>query len=67
MSASRPEISKCDRPGSVWENEDCGQRVLRGGSWDVKPRYLRSAFRFRFGTGARLDSIGFRVARTLAP
>ena len=53
--------------GSVWENEDCGQRVLRGGSWDGRPGYLRSANRYRDYIGDRQYATGFRVARTLAP
>ena len=48
-----------------WEEGDCRGRVLRGGSWDGYPRYLRSAFRVRYPTGNRSDDIGFRVARTL--
>ena len=51
--------------GSVWEAGDCSKSVLRGGSWDGRPRYLRSALRNWFTTGGRGDSAGFRVARTL--
>ena len=53
--------------GSAWESGNCGRRVLRGGSRLDRPRYLRSAYRFGFGTGHRLYYIGFRVARTLTP
>ena len=42
-------------------------RVLRGGSWYNKPRYLRSAYRGRGSTDVRSLYIGFRVARTLTP
>jgi formylglycine-generating enzyme required for sulfatase activity len=38
-------------------------RLFRGGSWDDIARVLRSAFRGRYTTGARLNVIGFRVAR----
>ena len=44
---------------------DCSERVLRGGSWDFRPRRLRSAGRGGITTGDRYNDIGFRVARTL--
>ena len=39
-------------------------RVLRGGSWINKPRFLRSAFRDRNTADAANDNVGFRLART---
>ncbi|MCP4695400.1 MAG: formylglycine-generating enzyme family protein [Gammaproteobacteria bacterium] len=39
-------------------------RVIRGGSWDGSPRYVRSANRSGFGPGNRDDHLGFRLART---
>ena len=53
--------------GSTWMQGDCSMRVLRGGSWFVKPSLLRSASRAWSTTGFRFDVNGFRVARTLAP
>ena len=53
--------------GVAWVSGDCAQRVLRGGSWDYDPRYLRAAYRNRDSTGDRFDVSGFRVARTLTP
>ena len=53
--------------GSAWESGDCGRRVLRGGSWLIDPRNLRSAYRGRSTTGNRSLILGFRVARTLTP
>ena len=53
--------------GSPRESGECGRRILRGGSWGGKPRNLRSAVRFGVETGGRSSSVGFRVARTLAP
>ena len=49
-------------------NKDCRpdvSRVLRGGSWDDYPGYLRSAYRFGIQPGFRGSCLGFRVARTL--
>ena len=53
--------------GRAWESGECGDRVLRGGSWGYTPRYLRSADRDRVTTGFRNNSGGFRLARTLTP
>jgi formylglycine-generating enzyme required for sulfatase activity len=38
-------------------------RVLRGGAFDIEPRYLRSAFRARFSPEYRNQFFGFRCAR----
>ena len=52
--------------GSAWTGSgDCGKRVLRGGSWGIIPGILRSANRYRYSAGNRVDDAGFRVARTL--
>jgi formylglycine-generating enzyme required for sulfatase activity len=53
--------------GSAWMNGDCGQHVIRGGSWLDPPRDLRSAFRLDVETGNGATYLGFRVARSLAP
>ncbi len=50
--------------GSAWTTDNCGSRVLRGGSWDSGPRNLRAAARVGYGTEDRSDWLGFRVART---
>jgi len=42
-------------------------RVLRGGSWNYPPRFLRAALRFRFTADSRYPFLGFRVARTVSP
>ena len=39
-------------------------RVLRGGSWDSRPRDCRSAIRYHYLPGGRYSGIGFRAART---
>ena len=62
------DYSGAPTDGSAWTfGGDCGSRVLRGGSWSVEPRSLRSAFRFRFTAVGRSLSVGFRIARTLTP
>ena len=54
--------------GTAWTGGgDCSRRVLRGGSWFIDPRFLRSADRGRDSSGNRNFIIGFRVARTLTP
>ena len=42
-----------------------GGRVLRGGSWDLDPGWLRSAYRRRFRPAGRLRFVGFRCVRGL--
>ena len=48
--------------GSVWEGENNNnKRLLRGGSWNINPRPLRCANRFRNFPENRYNDIGFRV------
>ena len=49
--------------GSAWTTEDCGRRVLRGGSWADGPGLLRSASRKWLTTDYRSHILGFQVAR----
>ena len=49
--------------GGAWTNGDCGRRVVRGGSWNVYPEYLRSASRGWYDRSYRDYSIGFRLAQ----
>ena len=53
--------------GGSWQSGDCAKRVLRGGSWNDRPRVLRAALRLWLTTGNRNGNDGFRVARTLTP
>jgi formylglycine-generating enzyme required for sulfatase activity len=54
--------------GTAWTGGDCSRRVLRGGSWDGDPQFLRSAFRSRKPpSDGRFSKFGFRFGRTLTP
>jgi formylglycine-generating enzyme required for sulfatase activity len=44
---------------------DCKQRIVRGGSFDAGPRYLRSSSRFPYDPDLRYDTNGVRVLREL--
>jgi formylglycine-generating enzyme required for sulfatase activity len=52
---------------SAWTSGDCLERIVRGGSWDNDPQFLRSAYRVRRYADNRFSVDGFRLARTLAP
>ncbi len=49
--------------GSALTRAGCRERVLRGGSFNNDPRYLRSAARFKYEADVRFYTNGFRVAR----
>ncbi len=51
--------------GSAWTTNPCDKRVLRGGSWKVEARALRSAERNWDWAYERGNGQGFRVALTL--
>ncbi len=50
--------------GSVWTGGDCTKHVLRGGSWQNDPSYLRAASRDAYDTAVRYLTHGFRLARS---
>jgi formylglycine-generating enzyme required for sulfatase activity len=49
--------------GAAWESGDCDKRVLRGGSWGLKPYWLRSASRYWNNTTNRGNDSGFRLVQ----
>jgi formylglycine-generating enzyme required for sulfatase activity len=51
------------RDGSAHVVPGCRERVLRGGSFNNDPRYLRSAARFKYEADVRFYTNGLRVAR----
>ncbi|RTK95679.1 MAG: formylglycine-generating enzyme family protein, partial [Lysobacterales bacterium] len=53
--------------GTAWRQSSgmhYARRVLRGGSWDVYPRNLRSANRYWVNAGDAIYNVGIRLART---
>jgi formylglycine-generating enzyme required for sulfatase activity len=54
--------------GSAWlEGGNDSLHVVRGGSWGSDPQDLRSAVRGGNDAVIRVNSFGFRLARTLNP
>lgn len=54
--------------GSAWlkaNGGDCGERVVRGGSWGNTPVDLRVSNRGRYSTDARLTYLGFRLVQDI--
>ena len=51
------------RDGTAVNTPGCRERVLRGGSFNNDPRYLRSAARFKYEADVRFFTNGFRVLR----
>lgn len=53
--------------GSAWLGSDPNTRVARGGSWRNEAYHLRADFRVERNILVQFDTLGFRVARSLAP
>jgi formylglycine-generating enzyme required for sulfatase activity len=52
--------------GSAWSaGGDCGNRTIRGGSWNSSPTFLRSAARNAATPDYSNFAVGFRIARSL--
>ena len=51
--------------GSAWARGNCSLRVIRGGSWLTRPRFVRSAGRYWVTRSSRYDDRGFRLAQDL--
>jgi formylglycine-generating enzyme required for sulfatase activity len=58
------QYSESIRNGSAFETQNCGQRVVRGGSWSNRPEFARVAYRNRNEPANRNSIRGFRLART---
>ncbi|MGD1036459.1 MAG: SUMF1/EgtB/PvdO family nonheme iron enzyme [Roseiarcus sp.] len=62
----RADYNGAPADGSAWTNEPCWDRVARGGAYEARYVFLRSATRLRIDGGDRDSDVGFRIARTLA-
>lgn len=51
--------------GSVWKSGDCNLRIVRGGSWNSDPGWVRSADRDWYRAVNRESTRGFRLAQDL--
>jgi formylglycine-generating enzyme required for sulfatase activity len=49
--------------GTPAEVADCKSRVVRGASWNDKPRFIRTGSRDTYAPTNRNDQVGFRLAR----
>ncbi|HIO93137.1 MAG TPA: formylglycine-generating enzyme family protein, partial [Leucothrix mucor] len=58
------DYKKLPNDGSAWEFNTGARRVIRGGSWNGTPRYLRSAYRYGSTPDNRDYDLGFRLARS---
>ncbi len=52
--------------GAAATDPDCSSYVVRGGGWNDRPKYLRSAIRYGDPPDYRSNYVGFRVARAAA-
>jgi len=50
--------------GSPWVEDGCQSHVIRAGSWENDPSYVRAASRDHYDTDIRYPTHGFRVARS---
>lgn len=60
-----PSYAGAPADASAWLDEPCGMQIVRGGSWNSPPAYIRSADRIFIPASTRANIIGFRVARDL--
>lgn len=51
--------------GSARTRPDCMLHVVRGGAWNLQPMYVRSSARDCYHPKDQLNTVGFRVARSV--
>lgn len=59
----RPNYQGAPADGTVWNQDGCAARVARGGAFNKPAKSMRSAARADFSPDARINMLGFRVAR----
>lgn len=62
--AERYDVQPVD--GSAYTKPDCMLRVVRGGAWNLPPVYVRLKARDCYHPDDQLNTVGFRIARTIA-
>jgi formylglycine-generating enzyme required for sulfatase activity len=53
------------KDGSSWDDQGCGNGVIRGGAWLENPWDTRFAARWKNEGGSKETTVGFRLARDL--
>ena len=59
----QPEYSAESVVDPEGATEEGAYRVVRGGSWNLRARYVRAACRYRWDPDDRYYYLGFRCAR----
>ena len=62
----RENYETASRLGAAATDPNCDTYVVRGGGWNDRPKYLRSAIRYGDPPAYRSFYVGFRVARAAA-
>ncbi len=59
----RPSYEGAPTDGTAWDQDPCAARVARGGAFNKPAKSMRSAARGQFAPDARVNMLGFRLAR----
>jgi formylglycine-generating enzyme required for sulfatase activity len=59
----RPSYQGAPTDGTAWDQEPCPARTARGGAFNKPAKSMRSAARAQFAPDARVNMLGFRLAR----
>ena len=51
--------------GAAWVEKRCKRRVVRGGSWQYPPAFMRASYRIGLKPDGRSASVGFRLVQEL--